>query len=383
MGLISRVSSRTYRKTMIRYSKTLLKGPSPSDYGWKGYAYKKLHDPNKWKAKHHRKKGWNFEEALQYDATTDKWTEQGNPITKFPFNMGFDNLGGPIRHRDHRSQYEDRPVVKVPAYFDYPHQKSYQKHFHNEKALRVYQEVYAKCGPESEEYAFPFDLGDIVEIVSGRAKGERGPICYIDVVHNYILVSGCNIDYSLKATKNGQDPKEVPVLPEHIRLVSKIDKGEVWKNNEDIQIATTYNDRIIWRRNKKTEEILQKNNSKEDPHKNEWVNADAGLHCKIEDYPIGENDTKDYLNNFKFSSSNERQDFTKVLMDNGENYTSQMKSNEDLRKEGKHDQVSEYLPRNGKNNKFALKGPAEMTYQEELAYELDMDLGKPNDTYYY
>lgn len=219
----------------------------------------------------------------------------------------------------------------------------------------------------------------------GKAKGQQGPICYVDPVHNYILVAGCNIDYSLKATDNGRrEPREVPLLPEHIRLVSKEDKSKTWENNEDIQIASTYSDRTIWRRNRKTEEIIQRNYSSEDRHRDEWVNADAGLHCKISEYPIGDNDTSDYVKKLAgFQSKDDKIRFVQGLNEYGENYQKQVQNNEKFIKDGENDKVVTHYKIEGKKNKFPLKGPAEMTYQEELALELDIDLGKPKDTYYY
>jgi len=373
---------------MIRITRSCLNRPSNSDYGWKGYAYKKLNDPNKWKSKYARRKGWQFEEALQYDQSTDEWNQFSNPSTKFPFKLGFDNLNGPIRHRDFRSGYKDRPKVKIPAYFDRPHSTAYESGFHDEKALRVYREVYAKCGPESEDYSFLFDLGDIVEIVSGRAKGERGPVCYIDSMHNYILVSGCNYDYSLKSTgifkgRQQRQPAEVPVLPKHIRLVSP-KTGDIIENT-DIEMSMTYNDDYVYRRNVKTGEILPKMSDSSDTHDNDYVKADAALHCRIKDYPNGDNDTTvtDYLSDFRsHTTTKTNKKFDQALRKQGLKYQDAVQENAELRKQGRPE-FKNYTKEPDQKNTFELKSPTEMTYQEELAMVLDIDLGKGKPTYFY
>merc|ERR1712242_408223 len=117
-----------------------------------------------------------------------------------------------------------------------------------ETPMRLYQDMYPKCGPEPDLlYAtnFIFRIGDIVEVVTGRAKGERGPISYIDMKNNYILVSGCNIDYSTRATKNAE-PCEVPMLPKHIRLVNPETNETV--ASEDIELVHDLEDESVKRK---------------------------------------------------------------------------------------------------------------------------------------
>merc|ERR1712038_1541549 len=96
-------------------------------------------------------------------------------------------------------------------------------------------------------------------------------------------------------------------------------------DNEDIQMATTYNDRVICRRNKKTGEIIQKNGDKKDVHENEWVKADAGLHCRVKDYPTGDNDTdNDYMRKLTLSGD-DKEVFIKGLRRFGNKYSKTMK----------------------------------------------------------
>ena len=64
----------------------------------------------------------------------------------------------------------------------------------------VFKKIYAKIGPTINEFVYPFKLGDQVEIVAGRDKGNRGPICYINEKHNYIVVKDCNIGNTCKKT---------------------------------------------------------------------------------------------------------------------------------------------------------------------------------------
>ena len=63
-------------------------------------------------------------------------------------------------------------------------------------------------------------------------------------------------------------------------------------------------------------------------------------------------------------------------------YQEFVKENAELRKQGRPE-IKFYTKKQDQKNTFELKSPTEMTYQEELAMELDIDLGQGKPTYFY
>jgi len=170
----------------------------------RGYYYKKLHDPNKFKNKFDRRKGFDYEGNITHNTEHLKWSanqsaEQDMSSNLFPYKYGFDSQNGPVRHRDFRSNYHDLSPETVINWYENPKGRGKQALLQNgmQKNLdNFYKNHYAKVGPRSPPGQFPFKLGDIVEITKGRNKGERGEVTYIREEQNYVLVKGCNIDYS-------------------------------------------------------------------------------------------------------------------------------------------------------------------------------------------
>lgn len=170
----------------------------------RGYYYKKLHDPNKFKNKFDRRRGFDYEGNITHNTEHLKWAantqaDQDMASNLFPYKYGFDSQNGPVRHRDHRSNYNDLSPETVINWYENPKGRGKQALLQNgmQKNLDIfYKNNYAKVGPRSPPNQFPFKLGDIVEITKGRNKGERGEVTYIREEQNYVLVKGCNIDYS-------------------------------------------------------------------------------------------------------------------------------------------------------------------------------------------
>jgi len=256
-----------------------------TEKGWRGYMFKKMHTPHKFRTKYARRKGWQYEDGLNYSNEHVTWFNNEKLETEvYPYKMGFDSAEGPVRHRDYRSNYHDVPKEQVLHWYHNRRGAMEQNHIKgNFKEQYVYKKIYAKIGPQLPEEMFPFKLNDLVELVAGRDKGKRGPIMYIDEPNNYIVVAGCNIDYLVK----DQYPREIGMLPEHIRLVNP----ETDELVEDIEILTDYDYNLV-RRCKATKTQLPWDSDHEGIQKGKNLVTDGKFyHCETKDYPTGDLDT--------------------------------------------------------------------------------------------
>lgn len=253
------------------------------------YYFKKLNDPNKFRTKYARRKGWQFAQGINHSTEHNEWTAQSESQTlMFPFNIGHDSASSnPIRHRDFRSNYIDLKPTTVYTGFENPRSTEVMERSRSGTTQNdeVYKKIFAKIGPRINPLVFPFQLGDLVEIVTGRCKGQRGPICNINELHNYILVAGANIDNSIKG-------KGLPraVLPKHIRLVNPEDNNSII---EEMEFMYDENHEII--RRCKYSHVLLPFPKADDVNCNEYnqrtfVN-DGGLYITSDtDYPDGLHD---------------------------------------------------------------------------------------------
>lgn len=245
-----------------------------------------MHDPNKFKTKYAKRKGWGFEEGLNYNQQFNSWRAFYALNTQsFPYGIGFDSIRGDIKHRDFRSSYRDPKPATINLWYENPHSYNIQSRINNRDNDMVYKQIYAKIGPAINEFVYPFKLGDLVEIVKGRDKGARGPIAYINEKHNYIIVKGCNIDYSIKATKN-VSPREVGLLPKHIRLVNPTDTKLLV---EEVEFFYNQYDEII--RCCKTTGVKLPWDGDSENKGQDLVKNGGAIQCKVHEYPVGSNDS--------------------------------------------------------------------------------------------
>ena len=204
------------------------------------YMFKTLHNPNKFKTKYARRKGFNYDQNFAHNTEDLSWradesieSDVGSNV--FPFNIGHDSKRGPIRHRDFRSNYVDlNENVPVQWWEDAKSKEKVQMTSNYRKNLdEFYKRNYAAVGPAIPEEVFPFRVGDQVEFVGvfeetdsdsdseieiiNPSIGQRGTITFIHHPHNYILVEGVNKDVRGDYSK---DHVERAVLPDHIRLIN-------------------------------------------------------------------------------------------------------------------------------------------------------------------
>ena len=93
---------------MLQLSRHALGKHRKLEKGSRDYYWKKMHDPNKFRTKYAKRQGWTYEEGINYSQQFNKWQAYYTlPTQSFPYNIGFDGVRGPIRHRDYRSTYKD------------------------------------------------------------------------------------------------------------------------------------------------------------------------------------------------------------------------------------------------------------------------------------